>query len=67
VDHGDGVSTLYGHMSKINVSKGQQVNRGDVVGLVGATGTATGNHLHFEVRINGEATNPRPYLSASPG
>lgn len=65
VDHGDGVSTLYGHMSKINVSKGQQVNRGDVVGLVGATGTATGNHLHFEVRINGEASNPRPYLPAS--
>jgi len=65
VDHGDGVSTLYAHMSKINVSKGQQVNRGDVVGLVGATGTATGNHLHFEVRINGEATNPRPYLPAS--
>ncbi|MEZ5409636.1 MAG: peptidoglycan DD-metalloendopeptidase family protein [Acidimicrobiales bacterium] len=65
VDHGDGVSTLYGHMSKINVSKGEQVNRGDVVGLVGATGTATGNHLHFEVRLNGEATNPRPYLPAS--
>jgi murein DD-endopeptidase MepM/ murein hydrolase activator NlpD len=65
VDHGDGVSTLYGHMSKINVSKGQQVDRGDVVGLVGATGTATGNHLHFEVRINGEATNPRPYLPAA--
>ena len=65
IDHGDGVSTLYGHMSKINVSKGQQVNRGDIVGLVGSTGTATGNHLHFEVRINGEATNPRPYLPAS--
>lgn len=64
IDHGDGVSTLYGHMSKINVSKGQQVNRGDIVGLVGSTGTATGNHLHFEVRINGEATNPRPYLPA---
>jgi murein DD-endopeptidase MepM/ murein hydrolase activator NlpD len=62
IDHGDGVSTLYGHMSQISVSEGRTVKRGDTVGLVGATGTATGNHLHFEVRINGEATNPRSYL-----
>jgi murein DD-endopeptidase MepM/ murein hydrolase activator NlpD len=65
IDHGDGVSTLYGHMSRINLSAGQTVARGDSVGLVGQTGTATGNHLHFEVRVNGEPTNPRPYLPAT--
>ncbi|MGB5758466.1 MAG: peptidoglycan DD-metalloendopeptidase family protein, partial [Acidimicrobiales bacterium] len=62
VDHGGGVTTLYAHMSKIGSSQGQAVSRGDIVGFVGATGTATGNHLHFEVRVNGGPVNPRNYL-----
>lgn len=61
--HGKGVSTLYGHMSKINVAAGQMVKKGDVIGLVGSTGLSTGPHLHFEVRINGEPQNPAAYLN----
>jgi len=62
VDHGGGLTSLYAHMSEIGVSNGAAVERGDVVGFVGATGTATGNHLHFEIRFNGTATDPAPYL-----
>ena len=62
VDHGGGITTLYAHQSRIGASVGQMVDRGDIVGFVGATGTATGNHLHFEVRVNGTPTNPRGYL-----
>ncbi len=62
VDHGGGITTLYAHMTEWNASEGQQLSRGDIVGFVGATGTATGNHLHFEVRVNGGAVNPRNYL-----
>ena len=62
VDHGDGLTSLYAHMSEIGASEGTVVERGDVVGLVGATGTATGNHLHFEIRFNGTPTDPAPYL-----
>lgn len=62
VDHGEGLSSLYAHMSQIGIAEGASVDRGDVVGLVGATGTATGNHLHFEIRLNGTAVNPAPYL-----
>ncbi len=62
VDHGGGITTLYAHQSRIGTSEGQLVARGDVVGFVGATGTATGNHLHFEVRVDGSPVNPRNYL-----
>lgn len=62
VDHGNGITTLYAHMSEAGVFDGQAVSRGDILGFVGATGTATGNHLHFEVRVNGGPVNPRNYL-----
>ena len=62
ISHGGGITTLYAHQSRMNVSSGQQVGRGDIVGWVGSTGASTGPHLHFEVRVNGSAVNPRPYL-----
>lgn len=64
IDHGKGVWTLYGHIRNdgIVVEKGQTVKRGQKIAEVGATGRATGNHLHFEVRINEEPVDPKPYL-----
>ena len=62
IDHGGGVSTLYGHMSSFGVSNGQSVSQGQVVGNVGCTGSCTGDHLHFEVRVNGSPVNPLDYL-----
>lgn len=69
VDHGGGVSTLYAHGSEILVTVGQSVKRGDAVLKVGSTGYSTGPHAHFEVRINGVATDPLPYITkgAIPG
>lgn len=61
IDHG-GVQTLYAHMNSIAVSEGQQVSQGKVVGTVGATGNVTGDHLHFEVRVNGSPVDPLDYL-----
>lgn len=58
LDHGDGIYTIYMHLSKFNVSPGQVISKGDVVGLVGSTGRATGPHLHFGVRVNKTCTNP---------
>lgn len=62
VDHGGGISTLYAHASRLCVSKGDVVTRGSVIAKVGTTGNSTGNHLHFEVLINGKTTDPMPYI-----
>ena len=62
VSHSDGTSTLYAHMSRIGCKEGQTVKQGDVVGYVGTTGRSTGNHLHFEVRVNGTRVDPVDYF-----
>lgn len=62
IDHGNGISTLYAHASKLCVSQGDTVSAGDVIALVGSTGNSTGNHLHFEVYIGKDRVNPQPYI-----
>ncbi len=62
IDHGGGLVTLYGHCSQLLARVGRAVEAGDVIALSGSTGTSTGPHLHFEVRVNGQRTNPRSYL-----
>ena len=62
LDHGNGVSTRYGHLSEIFVKPGERVKRGARVAAVGSTGRSTGPHLHYEVRVNGAAENPRKFL-----
>jgi murein DD-endopeptidase MepM/ murein hydrolase activator NlpD len=65
VDHGRGLTTRYGHLSAINVAVGDHVTQGNQVGAMGSTGRSTGSHLHYEVRINGNAVNPMPFLEAA--
>ena len=62
IDHGSGVETYYGHCSKLYVSAGSTVEAGDKIAAVGSTGNSTGNHLHFEIRLNGEQVNPQKYV-----
>lgn len=64
ISHSDGTSTLYAHMSSRAVKEGQTVKQGQVIGYVGTTGSSTGNHLHFEVRVNGVRTNPTNYYKS---
>ena len=63
IDHGFGLETRYGHLSGFQVHQGDRVQRGDLIGRLGATGRATGNHLHYEVLANGRLLNPLKLLT----
>jgi len=67
INHGNGYSTRYGHNSKILVSVGQTIKKGQIIAKMGSTGRSTGPHVHFEVLINGHAVNPKRYIQASNG
>lgn len=66
ITHANGIVTRYAHLSRIDVTAGQPIEAGETLGGLGSTGRSTGPHLHFEVRINGKAVNPRPFLETAP-
>jgi murein DD-endopeptidase MepM/ murein hydrolase activator NlpD len=63
IDHGYGIITRYGHLSRFQTAAGHQVHRGDVIGYVGSTGRSTSPHLHYEILLNGKLTNPLKLLA----
>ncbi|MEP2494756.1 MAG: M23 family metallopeptidase, partial [Parasphingorhabdus sp.] len=65
INHGNSIQTRYGHMSRLNVSANARVKNGDLIGFMGSTGRSTGSHLHYEVRISGEAVNPIPFMQSN--
>ncbi len=65
LDHGRGIQTRYGHLSAILVQQGQRIRRGELIARMGSTGRSTGNHLHYEVRLDGTAVNPMPFLQGA--
>jgi murein DD-endopeptidase MepM/ murein hydrolase activator NlpD len=65
LNHGRGIQTRYGHLTRSTVSGGQRVKRGDLIGYMGSTGRSTGSHLHYEVRIDGKAVNPIPFMQSN--
>ena len=65
LEHGKGIQTRYGHLSKLLVEPNTKVTRGQLIGLMGSTGRSTGSHLHYEVRIDGRAVNPMPFLQTA--
>jgi len=65
IDHGHGIQTRYGHLSRYIVAAGQRVKRGDLIAYMGSTGRSTGTHLHYEVRLDGKAVNPIPFMQST--
>jgi len=65
IDHGKGLQTRFGHLSRLLVHPGERVVRGQEIGMMGSTGRSTGSHLHYEVRIDGHAVNPVPFLQSA--
>lgn len=65
IEHGQGIQTRYGHLSQILVAPNARIKRGDLIGRMGSTGRSTGSHLHYEVRLDGRAVNPMPFLQSA--